>query len=85
MRFAFHMRQARSRDAGPAPYGAAMSSHANSSYQQDATELVARTARAARSAQRSVAAARRELKDAGLHAMADGLLEATEEILAAYL
>ena len=43
----------------------------------------ARTARAARSAQRSVAAARRELKDAGLHAMADGLLEATEEILAA--
>ena len=83
MRFAFHMRQARSRDAGPAPYGAAMSSHANSSYQQDATELVARTARAARSAQRSVAAARRELKDAGLHAMADGLLEATEEILAA--
>ena len=43
---------------------------------KDATELVARAARAARSAQRSVAGARREVKDAGLHAMADRLGEA---------
>ena len=50
---------------------------------KDATELVARAARAARSAQRSVAGARREVKDAGLHAMADRLGEAAPGILAA--
>ena len=60
-----------------------MSATSSSTYQQDATDLVARTARAARSAQRSVVGARREVKDAGLHAMADGLLAGAQTILAA--
>ena len=49
----------------------------------EAADLVARTARAARAAQRSVAGARREVKDAGLRAMADHLVEAAPRILAA--
>ena len=53
------------------------------SSQQEAADLVARAARAARAAQRSVAGARREVKDAGLRAMADHLVEATPRILAA--
>ena len=53
------------------------------SSQQEAADLVARTATAARAAQRSVAGARREVKDAGLRAMADHLVEAAPRILAA--
>lgn len=53
------------------------------SSQQEAADLVARAARAARAAQRSVAGARREVKDAGLRAMADHLVEAAPRILAA--
>ena len=53
------------------------------SSQQEAADLVARTATAARAAQRSVAGARREVKDAGLRAMADRLVEAAPRILAA--
>ena len=53
------------------------------SSQQEAADLVARTATAARAAQRSVAGARREVKDAGLRAMADQLVEAAPRILAA--
>ena len=60
-----------------------MSATSSSTYQQDATDLVARTARAARSAQRSVVGARREVKDAGLHAMADHLVGSAREILVA--
>ena len=55
----------------------------SSLHRKDATDLVARAARAARSAQRSAAGARREVKDAGLHAMADHLGEAAPGILAA--
>ena len=51
--------------------------------QQDAVESVTRTARSARLAQRAASGVRRELKDAGLHAMADGLLAGTQTILAA--
>ena len=50
-----------------------MSETAAPSSQQEAADLVARAARAARAAQRSVAGARREVKDAGLCAMADHL------------
>ena len=53
------------------------------SSQQEAADLVARTATAARAAQRSVVGARREVKDAGLRAMADRLVEAAPRILAA--
>ena len=53
------------------------------SSQQEAADLVARTATAARAAQRSVAGARREVKDAGLRAMADRLVEVAPRILAA--
>ena len=53
------------------------------SSQQEAADLVARAARAARAAQRSVAGARREVKDAGLRAMADHLVEAAPRILTA--
>ena len=60
-----------------------MSETAAPSSQQEAADLVARAARAARAAQRSVAGARREVKDAGLRAMADHLVEATPRILAA--
>ena len=60
-----------------------MSASSSSPRRQDAIDLVARAARAARSAQRSVAGARREVKDAGLHAMADRLEEAAPGILAA--
>ena len=60
-----------------------MSATSSSTYQQDATDLVARTARAARSAQRSVVGAHREVKDAGLHAMADHLVGSAREILVA--
>ena len=60
-----------------------MSASSSSPRRQDAIDLVARAARAARSAQRSVAGARREVKDAGLHAMADRLEEAAPSILAA--
>ena len=60
-----------------------MSETAAPSSQQEAADLVARTARAARAAQRSVAGARREVKDAGLCAMADHLVEAAPRILAA--
>lgn len=49
----------------------------------EAADMVARAARAARAAQRSVAGARREVKDAGLRAMADHLVEAAPRILAA--
>lgn len=49
----------------------------------EAADLVARTARAARAAQRSVAGARREVKDAGLRAMADRLAQAAPRVLAA--
>ena len=51
--------------------------------QQDAVESVTRTARSARLAQRAASGVRRELKDAGLHAMADGLLAGAQTILAA--
>ena len=51
--------------------------------QQDAVESVTRTARSARLAQRAASGVRHELKDAGLHAMADGLLAGTQTILAA--
>ena len=60
-----------------------MSETAAPSSQQEAADLVARTATAARAAQRSVAGARREVKDAGLRAMADRLVEAAPRILAA--
>ena len=60
-----------------------MSETAAPSSQQEAADLVARAARAARAAQRSVAGARREVKDAGLRAMADHLVEAAPRILAA--
>ena len=60
-----------------------MSATPSSPRQQDATDLVARAARAARCAQRTVAGARREVKDAGLHAMADRLGEAATGVLAA--
>ena len=60
-----------------------MSETAAPSSQQEAADLVARAARAARVAQRSVAGARREVKDAGLRAMADHLVEAAPRILAA--
>lgn len=60
-----------------------MSETAAPSSQQEAADLVARAARAARAAQRSVAGARREVKDAGLCAMADHLVEAAPRILAA--
>ena len=60
-----------------------MSASSSGPRRQDAIDLVARAARAARSAQRSVAGARREVKDAGLHAMADRLEEAAPGILAA--
>lgn len=60
-----------------------MSETAAPSSQQEAADLVARAARAARVAQRSVAGARREVKDAGLCAMADHLVEAVPRILAA--
>ena len=63
-----------------------MSETAAPSSQQEAADLVARTARAARAArvaQRLVAGARREVKDAGLCAMADHLVEAAPRILAA--
>ena len=60
-----------------------MSETAAPSSQQEAADLVARAARAARAAQRSVAGARREVKDAGLRAMADRLVEAAPRILAA--
>lgn len=49
----------------------------------EAADMVARAARAARAAQRSVAGARREVKDAGLRAMADHLVEAAPRVLAA--
>ena len=64
----------------PAPYGGVMSETAAPSSQQEAADLVARAARAA---QRSVAGARREIKDAVLCAMADHLVEAAPRILAA--
>ena len=60
-----------------------MSATPSSPRRQDATDLVARAARAARCAQRTVAGARREVKDAGLHAMADRLGEAATGVLAA--
>ena len=60
-----------------------MSETAAPSSQQEAADLVARTATAARAAQRSVAGARREVKDAGLRAMADHLVEAAPRILTA--
>ena len=60
-----------------------MSATPSSPRRQDATDLVARAARAARCAQRTVAGARREVKDAGLHAMADRLGEAAPGVLAA--
>ena len=60
-----------------------MNETAAPSSQQEAADLVARAARAARAAQRSVAGARREVKDAGLRAMADHLVEAAPRILAA--
>lgn len=60
-----------------------MSETAAPSSQQEAADLVARAARAARAAQRSVAGARREVKDAELRAMADHLVEAAPRILAA--
>lgn len=49
----------------------------------DAVDLVTRAARAARGAQRSITGIRREAKDAGLHVMADRLLAARDEVLAA--
>ena len=60
-----------------------MNETAAPSSQQEPADLVARAARAARAAQRSVAGARREVKDAGLRAMADHLVEAAPRILAA--
>ncbi len=60
-----------------------MSATPSSPRRQDATDLVARAARAARCAQRTVAGARREVKDTGLHAMADRLGEAATGVLAA--
>ena len=49
----------------------------------DAHELVTAAARAARTAQRSLARAPRAVKDAALEAMAHSLTEHTEAILAA--
>ncbi|CAM2853268.1 glutamate-5-semialdehyde dehydrogenase [Actinomyces slackii] len=56
---------------------------AESTAPRDAQDLVAATASAARTAQRSIAGAPRAVKDAALVAMADALVAHTDEILTA--